>query len=151
MTNGNKRVACHIQCKAILRNPQRFWNRWRRHPPPFQKNAITKTQIPLPTEPEDQSPNAGAEHCKIGAWIIRRGCGGPLYYSHYNKEPQNSIGNYEGPVLGPEGPQGPGGPQSKPRVGKPSKTKARKNPKPKIPVSKKLGDLTTTHKNYYRP
>ena len=31
----------------------------------------------------------------MGALIIRIGCWGPLYYN-YNKEPQNSIGNYFG-------------------------------------------------------
>ena len=34
----------------------------------------------------------------IGALIIRIGFWGPLYYS-YNKEPQNSIGNYSGPYI----------------------------------------------------
>ena len=31
----------------------------------------------------------------VGALIIRRGFGGVLYYN-YHKEPQNSIGNYQG-------------------------------------------------------
>ena len=34
----------------------------------------------------------------VGAFIIRTGCRGILYYD-YNKEPQNSIANYSGPFL----------------------------------------------------
>ena len=38
------------------------------------------------------------EYYNVGALIIRIGFWGPLYYN-YDKEPQNSIGNYLGPYI----------------------------------------------------
>ena len=37
-------------------------------------------------------------HPNIGALIIRIGCWGPLCYSYTKEPPQNSIGNYLGPL-----------------------------------------------------
>ena len=41
---------------------------------------------------EKSTPDQGPKVDTIGAFIIRIGFGGPLYYS-YIKDPQNSIGN----------------------------------------------------------
>ena len=43
-----------------------------------------------------------ASLCSIGALIIGIGSWGPLYYSYNNEPPNNSIGNFQAPIVGVE-------------------------------------------------
>ena len=70
---------------------------------------VSGTESPEPETDEPISPFARLwnpssstlallEYTNVGAFIIRIGFWGPLYYK-YDKEPQNGIGNYLGPYI----------------------------------------------------